>query len=170
MPSPSSASSSPPPQDLDAPYRLWDAAASGGSDGGAAAAAATGGGSGSSGSDASGVRVEELTDPAVRPDARYGHTATRDGHHVFVFGGVFLDGHIPRYRSDLWRLSCREWAWERVRLEGAAAAPTPRSGHSASVAAAAAAGSGAASGARTLYVFGGCGNNGELNDTHALDL
>ena len=161
-----SASSPPPPPDLDAPYRLWDAAAAPATTGGSNSNGGGGGSGSGSGSDHSGVRVEELVDPAVRPDARFGHTATRDGHHVFVFGGVFLDGHIPRHRNDLWRLSCREWAWARVRLERAAAAPTPRSGHSASLAAAAA----SAGGARTLYVFGGCGNNGELNDTHALDL
>jgi N-acetylneuraminic acid mutarotase len=86
---------------------------------------------------------------------RLGHSMTAIGRDLYTFGGRtgihFADSTLgDLYKIDIDTLICSE-------VRGSGTAPEPRSYHS------------AVSSGNNLYLFGGCGAKGRLNDLHQYD-
>ncbi len=88
------------------------------------------------------------------PSARVAHSAAAVGENIFVFGGrEGVDEQRPL--GDTWAFDTTACAWRQLACAGGG--PPARSYHA------------SASLGSTVYVFGGCGAAGRLNDLWALD-
>ena len=86
---------------------------------------------------------------------RLGHSITSIGRDLYIFGGRTGIHFADSTLGDLFKLNVDTWVCEEVQALGSS--PEPRSYHA------------AASSGGNLYIFGGCGAEGRLNDLHELD-
>ena len=86
---------------------------------------------------------------------RLGHSTTAIGKHLYTFGGRTGVHFADSTLGDLFKVNVETLACSEVHASGTA--PEPRSYHA------------AASSGSNLYIFGGCGADGRLNDLHCYD-
>jgi len=101
------------------------------------------------------TRIVSLDDNAnSAPVARVGHAAASVGHRVFVFGGRTGVDQVESTLGDMWEFDVRTSRWHKIEVDGI---PSARSYHS------------MASHGHKIYMFGGCGSDGRLNDLFVFD-
>jgi hypothetical protein len=97
--------------------------------------------------------------PTTAPPPRVAHAqAVYDDRYVYIFGGrtgIHMD---EQPMNDLWVWDSTDLQWSPVVPQNANDVPLPRSFHRMICLGSA------------LYVFGGCGTNGRLNDLHKFDI
>lgn len=86
---------------------------------------------------------------------RLGHSTTAIGRNLYTFGGRTGVHFADSILGDMLKINVDTLECSEVRTSGTA--PEPRSYHA------------AASSGSNLYIFGGCGAEGRLNDLHRLD-
>ena len=87
------------------------------------------------------------------PSARKGHTLTKSGSYLYLFGGMGV-GNVPL--NDAHELDTNRVSWRTLQTTGDL--PPGRDGHTATAV------------EDRLYVFGGADSQGKLNDVRVLDL
>ena len=95
----------------------------------------------------------DLSGDSVGP--RLGHTMTAVGKELFAFGGRTGVHFADSTLGDLFKIDVETMKCTEVSAKGAA--PQPRSYHAAT------------SSGSNLYIFGGCGAEGRLNDLHCYN-
>ncbi|XP_060071944.1 uncharacterized protein LOC132551817 [Ylistrum balloti] len=98
----------------------------------------------------------ELTTTGDVPAPRNAHTATAVGHVMYVFGGRTGINMGEGSFNELYAFDTSNNVWTLLKPSGVA--PTPRSFHAMTVI------------GNRLFVFGGCGEEGRLNDLHSYDI
>lgn len=89
-----------------------------------------------------------------RPGPRLGHSTTAIKHTLYMFGGRTGAELADCTMGDLHAFDTQKVEWSEIQSAGS---PEPRSFHA------------AASDGSNLYIFGGCGQEGRLNDLHRYD-
>jgi N-acetylneuraminic acid mutarotase len=69
---------------------------------------------------------QETTATGPQPNARRGHTATRIGTRIYIWGGLY---GYTKFLADLWVLDTANMEWSQPKMEGTP--PSPRAWHSA---------------------------------------
>ncbi|KAL0018344.1 hypothetical protein WJX77_009055 [Trebouxia sp. C0004] len=92
--------------------------------------------------------------PGDQPSPRLGHSTTAIKHTLYVFGGRTGADLVDCAVGDIHAFDTKKLDWSAV---GAVGTPAPRSFHA------------AAGDDTNLYIFGGCGAQGRLNDLHRFD-
>eukprot|EP00026_Physarum_polycephalum_P002180 Phypoly_transcript_02185.p1 GENE.Phypoly_transcript_02185~~Phypoly_transcript_02185.p1 ORF type:complete len:940 (-),score=130.13 Phypoly_transcript_02185:39-2858(-) len=91
--------------------------------------------------------------PSRAPIPRYQHSAIVSDGHMIVFGG----GAENVFLNDLVAYSFETQTWSEI-IPATDARPSPRRGHTCTLV------------GRVVYVFGGYGSNGPVNDMYKFDL
>ena len=97
----------------------------------------------------------ELSGSVMGP--RLGHSMTAVGKDLYTFGGRTGVHFADTTLGDLFQIDVESMKCSEVHAAGAA--PQPRSYHAS-----------ASSSDGKLYIFGGCGAEGRLNDLHCYDV
>lgn len=87
------------------------------------------------------------------PSARKGHTLTKSGAYLYLFGGKGAGGALL---NDVHELDTNRVSWRTLQTTGER--PPGRDGHTATAV------------EDRMYVFGGASSQGKLNDVRVLDL
>ena len=96
------------------------------------------------------------------PIPRVAHTQATIGNRIYIFGGqsnpihLRWTGKAESVLNDLHYFDVKTEAWTEVTIKGGNI-PSPRSFHA------------MASVGSSLFIFGGCGDNGRLSDLHEFD-
>ena len=103
--------------------------------------------------DAAAMEFRQPTQLGSVPSARKGHTLTKSGTYLYLFGGM---GEGEALLNDAHRLDPSSVTWRALQTTGDL--PPGRDGHTATAM------------EDRLFVFGGADSNGKLNDVRVLDL
>lgn len=98
---------------------------------------------------------QQLKTSGENPGPRLGHSTVAIGRALYTFGGRTGIHFADSTLGDLFKVDVDTLKCDEVHASGPA--PEPRSYHA------------AASSGSSMFIFGGCGADGRLNDLHKLD-